>query len=241
MRLAPTQGDREDLAVGSHGLSSGRDRGITFSHDPVRWKQVKVAVDGDTAFEVALPRDREMVKQVIDAYFERLNPHRPIFLRHDFEGTLEELYDGKAQHHDPGFLCSMYLIFGLGTLSELNHRVFEHDDGRNDSDQIPPVKELMGPGWPKYEEFFDCALLVKPDLRVTVSSLQALILLHWCLYTEVRFHLPIHIERELTNIKSDKEGPFGASLEVWSGSELNWAYTTIRLPRAKRSRRTNVN
>ena len=212
-----------------------------FSRDPVRWKQVKVAVDGDTAFEVSLPRDREMVKQVVDAYFERLNPHRPIFLRHDFEQTLEELYDGKAQHHDPGFLCSMYLIFGLGTLSELNHRVFERDGARHNSDQIPLVKELMGSGWPKYEEFFDCALLVKPDLRVTVSSLQALILLHWCLYTEVRFHLPSHIERELTNIKSDKEGPFGASLEVWSGSELNWAYTTIRLPRAKRSRRTNVN
>ena len=155
-----------------------------------------MAVDGDTAFEVALPRDREMVKHVIDAYFERLNPHRPIFLRHDFERTLEELYDGKAQHHDPGFLCGMYLVFGLGTLSELNHRVFERDGARDNSDQIPPVKELMGSGWPKHEEFFNCALLVKPDLRVTVSSLQALILLHWFLYTEVLF---IHIHGRNTD------------------------------------------
>ncbi|KAF9790408.1 fungal-specific transcription factor domain-containing protein [Thelephora terrestris] len=184
LRLAPTPVDREDLAVGSHGLSSGRDREIMFSRDPVEWKQVKVAVDGDTAFEVSLPRDREMVTQVVDAYFKRLNPHRPIFLRRDFERTLEELYEGKAQHHDPGFLCSMYLIFGLGTLSELNHRVFQRDVARQNDDQIPPVKELMGNGWPKHEEFFDCALLVKPDLRVTVSSLQALILLHWYLYTE---------------------------------------------------------
>ena len=209
--------DREDLAVGSHGLSSGRDREIMFSRDPVKWKQVKVAVDGDTAFEVSLPRDREMVKQVVDAYFERLNPHRPIFLRHDFERTLDELYEGKSQHHDPGFLCSMYLIFGLGSLSELNHRVFKRDGERDDSDQVPPVKELMGSGWPKHEEFFDCALLVKPDLRVTVSSLQALILLHWYLYTEVHFHPFVGMERRLTNIDSDKEGLFGVLLEVWSG------------------------
>ena len=185
LRLAPTPVDREDLAVGSHGLSSGRDREITFSRDPVKWKQVKVAVDGDTAFEVSLPRDREMVKEVVGAYFERLNPHRPVFLRHDFQQALEELYEGKAQHHDPGFLCGMYLVFGLGTLNELNHRVFQHDGARSNDDQIPPVKELMGSGWPRHEEFFDCALLVKPDLRVTVSSLQALILLHWYLYTEV--------------------------------------------------------
>jgi hypothetical protein len=198
-------------------------------------------VDGDTAFEVALPRDREMVKQVVDAYFERLNPHRPIFLRHDFERTLEELYDGKAQHHDPGFLCSMYLIFGLGTLSELNHRVFERDDGTNDADQIPPVRELMGPGWPKHEEFFDCALLVKPDLRVTVSSLQALILLHWSLYTEVRFHPYLQTEHGLTQTDSDKEDPFGALLEVWSGSELNWDCITIQPLRAKPSQKMNAN
>ena len=212
-----------------------------FSRDPVKWKQVKVAVDGDTAFEVSLPRDREMVKQVVDAYFERLNPHRPIFLRGEFEQTLEELYDGKAQQHDPGFLCSMYLIFGLGTLSELNHRVFERDGARQDSDQIPPVKELMGSGWPRHEEFFDCALLVKPDLRVTVSSLQALILLHWYLYTEVRSHPFIRMERGLTYINSDKEGPFGALLEAWSGSESNLACTTIQLHRVKLSRMMNAN
>ena len=67
--------DREDLAVGSHGLSSGRDREIMFSRDPVKWKQVKVAVDGDTAFEVSLPRDREMVKRAIE-----------ILAEHEFQG-----------------------------------------------------------------------------------------------------------------------------------------------------------
>ena len=212
-----------------------------FSRDPVKWKQVKVVVDGDTAFEVSLPRDREMVKQVVDAYFERLNPHRPIFLRHDFERTLEELYEGKAQHHDPGFLCSMYLIFGLGTLSELNHRVFQRDGARHNDVQIPPVREIMGSGWPKHEEFFDCALLVKPDLRVTVSSLQALILLHWYLYTEVCFYPSIRIGYWLTRVNSDKEGPFGALLEAWLDSELNWACIMIQPLRAKRSRRMNVN
>jgi hypothetical protein len=232
--------DREDLAVGSHGLSSGRDREIMFSRDPVKWKQVKVAVDGDTAFEVSLPRDREMVKQVVDAYFERLNPHRPIFLRHDFERTLDELYDGKAQHHDPGFLCSMYLIFGLGTLSELNHRVFERDGARNNSDQIPAVKDLMGSGWPKHEEFFDCALLVKPDLRVTVSSLQALTLLHWYLYTEVRFYPSVKIEYVLTHINSDREEPSGVLLEVWLGSELSLACTTTPSRRERPSPRMNA-
>jgi hypothetical protein len=39
--------------------------------------------------------------------------------------------------------------------------------------------------WPEHEDFFQRALAVKPELRVTISSLQALILLHWYLYTEV--------------------------------------------------------
>jgi hypothetical protein len=43
----------------------------------------------------------------------------------------------------------------------------------------------MPPEWPVHDEFFERALAVKPDLRVSVSSLQALILLHWYLYTEV--------------------------------------------------------
>jgi hypothetical protein len=213
--------DREDLAVGSHGLSSGRDRQILFSDDPVKWKQVVVAVDRGTAFKVSLPHDRQMVERVVDAYFERLNPHRPIFLRHDFEQILEGLYDGKAQHHDPGFLCSMYLIFGLGSLSELNHCMFERDGVRNNSDQIPAIGELMGSGWPKHEEFFDCALLVEPSLHVTVSSLQALTLFHWYLYSEVRFYPSVKMKYGLTHITSDKGGLSGASLGGWSGLELS--------------------
>ncbi|ELU40180.1 fungal specific transcription factor domain-containing protein [Rhizoctonia solani AG-1 IA] len=38
--------------------------------------------------------------------------------------------------------------------------------------------------WPSHVLFFNLALRIKPDLRVTISSLQALILLHWYLYTE---------------------------------------------------------
>jgi len=215
LRLAPTPGDREDLTVGSHGLSSGRDCGIMFTRDPAKWRQVKVTMDGDTAYEVSLPRDHAMAKQVVDAYFERLNPHRPILLRHEFARMLEELYNGKAQHYDPGYLCSTYLIFGLGTLSELNHRVFERDGVRHDPERITPVKELMGSGWPTYEEFLDYALLVKPNLRLTVSSLQALTLLHWSLYTEVCPHPPVRMDHGLTHIDSGKEGLFGALLGVW--------------------------
>ena len=59
----------------------------------------------------------------MNIYFERLNFHRPVFLHHDFEAALAELYQGEAEQHDPGFLCSVYLVLTLGTLLELNHRV----------------------------------------------------------------------------------------------------------------------
>jgi len=48
------------------------------------------------------------------------------------------------------------------------------------------IKQLMPSDWPEHDELFERALTVKPDLHVTISSLQALILLHWYLYTEVR-------------------------------------------------------
>jgi hypothetical protein len=51
----------------------------------------------------------------------------------------------------------------------------------------------MPSDWPTHDEFFARALSIKPDLRVSVSSLQALILLHWYLYTEVRY-VSHHIE-----------------------------------------------
>jgi hypothetical protein len=80
----------------------------------------------------------------------------------------------------------------LGTLSELNHRVFQHDNGGKTPTQHS-TKDLMGATWPDHEDFFECALIVKPELRVTASSLQALILLHWYLYTEVCTFMSLRI------------------------------------------------
>ena len=58
-------------------------------------------------------------------------------------------------------------------------------DGQPIASTASALKWIMPADWPSQEEFFDRALAVKPDLRVTLSSLQALILLHWYLYTEV--------------------------------------------------------
>lgn len=130
-----------------------------------------------------------MVQTVVDRYFNCLNVHRPVFLRKDFEKILNDLYDGLAVTHDPGYLCSVYLVLALGTLSELNHRAVKSElDHKGDVlGTLGPsmAKKLMSEDWPEHDEFMDRALAVKPDLRVTMSSLQALILLHWYLYTEV--------------------------------------------------------
>ncbi|TFK18129.1 hypothetical protein FA15DRAFT_603884 [Coprinopsis marcescibilis] len=200
--------DREDLAVGSNGLSSGRDRsevGDPGPRDATQWIQVlarrnstsgtppntialtRPTVIGATA-EVWLPKDREMAKHIIDVYFTHLNLHRPVFGRQDLQKILDELYDGTSSY-DPGHICSIYLIFALGTLSDLNHRAVNakvDDASAETASHLGPTmaKNLMPPTWPQHDEFFQRALTVKPDLRVTISSLQALILLHWYLYTE---------------------------------------------------------
>ncbi|KAJ7650432.1 hypothetical protein FB45DRAFT_887935 [Roridomyces roridus] len=181
--IAANQVDREDLAVGSSGLSSGRDRSIHESaipRDPAHWVSVTVR-RGSNAFahpphlatiepnnagalDIWLPKDRKMVTAIVDVYFGRLNIHRP-------------------PQHDPGFLCSFYLVLALGTLSDLNNRSVHHHIDDSPTQQLL-VKKLMPPDWPEHDEFFERALSVKPDLRVTISSLQALILLHWYLYTE---------------------------------------------------------
>jgi hypothetical protein len=44
----------------------------------------------------------------------------------------------------------------------------------------------MPEGWPEHGEFFEWGLFYKPEIQATTSALQALILLHWYLYTEVR-------------------------------------------------------
>jgi len=139
-----------------------------------------------------------MVQQVVERYFERLNVHRPVFLRKDFEKILNDLYDGVTASHDPGYVCSVYLVLALGTLSELNNRAVKTELDNKGDGQGPlgpfMAKKLM-PDWPEHDEFFDRALAVKPNLRVTISSLQALILLHWYLYTEVNLQ---HLQQFLS-------------------------------------------
>ncbi|KAI0774987.1 fungal-specific transcription factor domain-containing protein [Trametes elegans] len=202
--IPPT--DREDLAVGSNALISGRDRALgepsTLPRDPSKWVTVAMrrnsvvassasSPDGSPPqptpvqpVHIFMPKSRETVQEILNAYFPRLNFHRPVLMRDEFEATLNALYDGHLPPHDPGFICSTYLVLALGTLSELNHRVSKLESSGQPGASIPNAKSLMPPDWPEHEEFFQFALAVKPDLRVTVSSLQALILLHWYLYTE---------------------------------------------------------
>jgi hypothetical protein len=208
LKLAPLPLDREDIAIGSHGLISGRDTfapGAVLPHDANKWVLIPMrrnsivsspdAPGAAGTFSVILPKDRDMVQYIVNIYFERLNFHRPVFLRHEFEAALTQLYAGEAQQHDPGFLCSVYLLLALGTLSELNHRACGLDNeakAKAGTGTSPPlsnvnVQSLMPPEWPEHEDLFRRALAVKPELRVTISSLQALILLHWYLYTEVRW------------------------------------------------------
>ncbi|KAJ7052505.1 fungal-specific transcription factor domain-containing protein [Mycena amicta] len=204
--IAANHVDREDLAVGSSGLSSGRDRSLheaATPRDPAHWVTVTVSnafanpphietviPDLSGSMDVWLPKDRSMVEAIVDVYFTRLNIHRPVFSRRGFAKSLDELYAGQVSAsgenntpHDPGFLCSFYLVLALGTLSDLNNRSVHHQMDYTPTQQLL-VKKLMPPDWPEHDEFFERALSVKPDLRVTMSSLQALILLHWYLYTE---------------------------------------------------------
>ncbi|KZT73483.1 hypothetical protein DAEQUDRAFT_721541 [Daedalea quercina L-15889] len=179
--------DKEDLAVGSGGLHSKRDREIAEPRNPSQWVSVSMQRDSVTSQTVTLwlPKDRGMVQRIVEVYFTRLDFHRPVFLRVEFQQTLDALYEGRPVVNDPGYICSVYLVLALGTLSELNLR----SNGMEKDALQPPTsptasKKLMPPDWPEHEEFFERALAVKPDLRVTLSSLQALILLHWYLYTE---------------------------------------------------------
>ncbi|KAK1229095.1 hypothetical protein PQX77_007857 [Marasmius sp. AFHP31] len=205
-QLNSSHADMEDLAVGNNGLDSGRDRAFhetSSPRDTVKWRTVSlrrssnqrpaISLNGTAgssqSVEVWLPKDRTMVQQVTQVYFTRLNRHRPVFLKKNFDAALDDLYAEKASSHDPGFICSVYLVLALGTLSELNDRSSSVDEnGLKDeaNPQMSPsmTKKLMPADWPHHEDFFEMALAVKPELKVTISSLQALILLHWYLYTE---------------------------------------------------------
>lgn len=190
------QNDKEDLAVGSSGLTSGRDQNITEAsppRDPNAWFSISVSTSNAGApspsvskLTIWLPKDRKMVNRIVDVYFTHLNIHRPVFFRSDFERRLSSLYDAENIQHDPGYVCSMYLILALGTLSELNHKATLVDNGlKSPSDTPISTKKLLPNEWPEHYEFFERALAVKPHLRVTITSLQALILLQGYLYTEV--------------------------------------------------------
>ncbi|OJA16721.1 hypothetical protein AZE42_12355 [Rhizopogon vesiculosus] len=56
-------------------------------------------------------------------------------------------------------------------------------DKKMPSDSPINTKKLLPTVWPEHDEFFERALAVKPHLRVTISSLQSLILLQWYIYT----------------------------------------------------------
>jgi hypothetical protein len=198
--------DTEDLAVGSGGLASGRDRNMseTFApKDQNKWKTltmrrtsiayiINVSEDevqpAESPIAIYLPENRAFVGRIVQVYFKQLNPHRPVFARHVFEQKLAALYENRNGHsHDPGFICSLYLVLALGTMCEINNAVGKTPEGFKSSESsIARAIDAMPKDWPTYTDFFERALTIKPDLKVTLSSLQALILLHWYLYTEVR-------------------------------------------------------
>ncbi|KAE9403609.1 hypothetical protein BT96DRAFT_917383 [Gymnopus androsaceus JB14] len=220
---APAHLAEEDLAVGSSGLDSGRDRVVQLEmpapRDTAKWTVVSVfrsqPFSASSSMDIWLPTDRNTLLDIVDVYFSRLNVHRPVFFRHQFLQALNQLYDEGASSRpvfDPGFICSLYLVLALGTLSELNRSgypgevpaadgdVSMDDEGsKEEQDSASPRLRSKGrmaakattasnsrlpPDWPAHDEFFDRALAVKPELRVTLSSLQALILLQWYLYAE---------------------------------------------------------
>lgn len=132
---------------------------------------------------------------VLNSYFDYLNTHRPVFIQSEFMTQINSLYDaldaldpssalGRMSSaasrplpeiaSDAGFLCSVYLVFALGTMAVRNRRLHANDSRPDD---LP---------WPSHEEFFDLAWRLKPELANTISTLQSLVLLHWYLYCEVR-------------------------------------------------------
>lgn len=137
--------------------------------------------------KIWLPRDRKTVDHIINIYFKRLNYHRPALDQVDFERNLKALYEGHITvHHDQGFICMMYLVLALGTLNDVNHSANElESDGDTPASSPTIKKKIMPDGWPDHGEFFDWGLFYKPEIQATISALQALILLHWYLYTEV--------------------------------------------------------
>lgn len=145
---------------------------------------------GATAgFEFRLPRDRELTKMVLNSYFDYLNTHRPVFIQSEFMTQINSLYDaldaldpssalGRMSSaasrplpeiaSDAGFLCSVYLVFALGTMAVRNRRLHANDSRPDD---LP---------WPSHEEFFRPRVEVEAraceyDLDASVSRSLALV------------------------------------------------------------------
>jgi hypothetical protein len=127
---------------------------------------------------VWLPKRRDIVDKTVDVYFSRLNQHRPVLTRDMFERELNALYDGIGTY-DPGFLCSFYFVLALGMSCEHNSHVSGAKQPSDDVSQSLSDSVTQ-------QESFDNALAIKQELSVSISSLQALILLHSYLYIEVR-------------------------------------------------------
>ncbi|KAL1728187.1 fungal-specific transcription factor domain-containing protein [Schizophyllum commune] len=179
--------------------------------DLSKWVAVSVPPEDDAPpgaqpKQLYLPADIRTVRHVMDVYFDRLNVHRPVFERAEFDDRVIQLYAGiegaetlraprpateepdtrpgdppqvEARtsqidaRNDPGFISAFLYILALGTMSELNNKL-------TSGDQPLPVP----PTWPQYDEFFLRAMATRPDWRMTLSSLQAAVLLHWYLYTD---------------------------------------------------------
>ncbi|KAG8710999.1 hypothetical protein FRC11_003880 [Ceratobasidium sp. 423] len=200
---------REDLAVEGYIAGQPPDGHAPPVLNPSHWQHTSImrsskpGAPPEPPVEVWLPYDQVRAFRIVDVYFRNLEMSRPIFIRREFIASLRALYrlvgggppisyqeaiEGEVPpedkrshnfashlsnvHDDPGFLCSVYLVFALGTLSETNHLLHDNPEASPPND------------WPSHVLFFNLALRIKPDLRVTISSLQALILLHWYLYTE---------------------------------------------------------
>ncbi|KAH7106288.1 hypothetical protein BKA62DRAFT_289533 [Auriculariales sp. MPI-PUGE-AT-0066] len=178
------QTDREDTTVSIEAMQRP-------PREPSQWMRVNVAHpfpphnSNQTLSYIFLPKDKNIVQLVVNEYFEKLNWHRPVFGKEDFEHQLKILYSGTS-NHDPGFMMSVYLILALGTLSEMNqHLVTDDPNGTHSRDETRQVMEQIArPNWPKIDEFWARATAIKPDLRLTISSVQAIILWQWHLYIE---------------------------------------------------------
>lgn len=58
----------------------------------------------DEGIKFWLPRDRTMVTRIVDVYFSRLNPNRPVFSRAEFDKGLTAIYDSCNVPDDRMFL-----------------------------------------------------------------------------------------------------------------------------------------